>query len=524
MEVNGISNSVTSQQVGLEEDEITILDALRFLRRSWKIIIGMAVGLGLATGLTLWYFVPYKWEASATLMVMSSRFTSGLRPPTLTVQGYQKLLESDAVVSEAKDRLIKRGVLGENGRLRVGGNLKTLIFVSRRSEETSLAPMVQPVAYGKTAEQAASIVNAWVEVFLERVRQINEGTTAATVKFIEEQYPQVRDTLVKGENERATAEKDFQRGYNAATSKWNQKITDFKSERAEKINNYHADTRRFVDEFRSQKNLSTRRARLRAMQAAFGEMQDEQSKVNTTLKQRVLELEAARKELEETPIHITLYKAITDDALWRKMTAENGRQPDWENLKEQGLATQEINPVYVELSSRTSRVAMEVNALKPRSTQLVEELNRMVGEIRELEIVLSSAESSLEKLERDRNSGLVKLEEGLQNHLEELLRSKEEELGAIQVEWETRNGQLTRDILNFRKLFEDLASKYNQALLAKAEQDLEEISLGSPAVAPDFPVSRRILVKALVAAILGGLLGFCIALLRDVGGNVSSKS
>ncbi|MBI4776557.1 MAG: hypothetical protein HY788_20675 [Deltaproteobacteria bacterium] len=523
MEAKDISNPAASPPVGLE-DELTFLDVVRFFRRSWKLIAGLALGAGLVAGVALWYLLPYKWEASATLVVMSSRFTSGLRPPTLTVQGYQKLLESDAVVSETKDRLIEKGGLDKNSRLRVGGNLKTLIFVSRRAEETSLAPMVQAIAYGETAERAASIVNTWVEVFLQRVSQINEGTTAATVKFIDEQYPQIRDTLIDSENDRVAAEKDYQRRYNEATAKWNQRITDFKAERAEKTNNYHAETRRISDEFRSQRNLSTRRARLNAMQAAFGEMQDEQSKVSTTLKQKVLELEAARKELVETPVHITLYKAITDDALWRRMTENNTRQADWEKLRKEGLATQEINPVYVELSSRTSRVAMEVNALSPRSTQMADELNRMVAEIKTLEVALSSDEASLEKLERDRNSGLVKLEEGLQNDLEELLRNKEQELNAIQVEWEARNGQMTRDISNLRKLFEELASRYNQALLAKAEQGIEDISLGSPAVPPDLPVSRGILVKALMAAIFGGLLGFCIALIRTAGGNVSSES
>jgi len=523
MVANDASNPAASPPIELE-DELSFPDVLRFFRRSWKLIVGLALGAGLVVGMALWYLLPYRWEASATLVVMSSRFTSELRPPTLTVQGYQKLLESDAVVSETKDRLIKNGGLDKSSRLSVGGNLKTLIFVSRRAEETSLAPMVQAVAYGKTAERAANIVNTWVAVFLERVSQINEGTTSAKIKFIDEQYPQIRDTLIGSENERGVAENQYQQRYNEATKKWNQRITDFKSERAKSTNDYHAETRRVVDEFRSERNFSTRRARLNAMQAAFGEMQDEQSKVNTTLKQKVLELEAARKELVETPVHITLYKAITDDALWRRMTDDNSRNADWEKLKKEGLATQEINPVYVELSSRTSRIAMEVNALSPRATQLTDELNRMVGEIKTLEVALSSDEASLEKIERDRNSGLVKLEEGLQNDFEELLRNKEQELNAIQVEWEAKNGQMIRDITNLRKLFEELALKYNQALLAKAEQDIEDISLGSPAVPPDLPVSRGILVKGLMAAIFGGLLGFCIALIRTAGGNVSSDS
>src|SRR2546429_6588146 len=52
--------------------------------------------------------------------------------------------------------------------------LETRIFVSRFSETTTLAPMIQVAARGKTPATAATAANTWAEVFLQRVRRSEE--------------------------------------------------------------------------------------------------------------------------------------------------------------------------------------------------------------------------------------------------------------------------------------------------------------------------------------------------------------
>src|SRR5262245_22301719 len=83
---------------------------LRRLSRHWKAVFAAALLSGLVTAGTLFLLVPRKYEASATLVIVPPKVSSDLKPPTLTIQGYQKLLESDSVLEETKRRLADRHV------------------------------------------------------------------------------------------------------------------------------------------------------------------------------------------------------------------------------------------------------------------------------------------------------------------------------------------------------------------------------------------------------------------------------
>src|SRR5215813_8105510 len=140
-----------------DTDELSLVQLVRFFLRHWRLLGGMALATGLTAALFMAYSVPHTYEASATLVIYSPPVSSEFKPPTLTVQGYQKLLESDAVLADTKKRLVQQGMLPEKDSLRLGDNVETRIFVSRLSETTSLAPMLQTVARGQSAEQAAAI-------------------------------------------------------------------------------------------------------------------------------------------------------------------------------------------------------------------------------------------------------------------------------------------------------------------------------------------------------------------------------
>src|SRR5206468_2086424 len=192
------------------------------------------------------FSVPRTYEASATLVIVSPQFSSEFKPPTLTVQGYQKLLESDAVLAETKKRLLQQSVLAEGDTLQLRGNVETHIFVSAQSEATSLAPMLQTVARGKTAEQAAAIANTWAQVFLERTHELMAGTTSAAVQFIDEQYPQARADVARLENEKATTANEFQKRYDEAATRWDEKSLAFKGETADLLSAYKAQTQQVL--------------------------------------------------------------------------------------------------------------------------------------------------------------------------------------------------------------------------------------------------------------------------------------
>ncbi len=496
-------------------EDVTLADVTLFLNRYKWLILGAGVAAGLLTLALLLVLVPRTYNASATLIVVPSKFASDLKPQTLTVQGYQKLLESDAVVAETKRRLVEAGDIEASTDLRVGHNLHTTIFVSRRSEETELAPMIQVDARFASPQLAAKVTNTWAQVFLERVHDVIGGTTTATVELIDRQYPQAKQLLTDLEQGRVKDENAFQKRYDDAETKWDRQITQHKNETSQMVASFLAESRRLREEFQGDHNLDTRAAQVDALRSAYHDLQNEQARVESELDQKKLQLEAARKQLEGTPQYLTLKKAITDDALWEAVASARKDGPTLDDLRDKALTTQEINPVHTDLSSQVASIEMELNALLPRAKQLSTRLDTMADELKTLDSALRADDATFEKLNRERDAGLEVLQEERDLQLTILERQKKQELDAIDRERTTRIAQLTRGIDQQQKLFNELAENYNEATLAKAEQNVEDVRLGAPAVAPERAVSRHAGEAILAGAVLGCFLGAVLGIARD---------
>jgi uncharacterized protein involved in exopolysaccharide biosynthesis len=525
------------------KEEITFADIVRFFGRNWRLIFGLAALAGLGTALVLLLLVPNTYEASATLYIVPPRVTADLKPRTLTIvpkkneasttlvilpQGFgsdlkpqpltiqscQKILESDAVIAEVKKRLVAQTQFPFDRPLRLGAELESRISAARRPEEVT-APMLQAVARGRTGEQAAALANTWAEVFLERTREVIAGTTLSTVKSVDEQYLLARDNLAKIEDARVLDANALQKQVNEAATRWGDRITTFKGETSSLTATFQAETRRLVEEFHGQHSLEDRKAQLAALRRAYGELQEEQVRVTSLLQLKHLQLDAARKQLAETPQLLTVHKAITDDALWRSLADSKSGNADWKAMQQRSLATQEINPVHTSLSTKVAELEMDANALAPRGAALTKDLERISAEMKTLEAQVRTDEANLEKLAREREAGLQELAEERGNKLSQLTRNREEELDATKRQMDTRLGQIDRNIDQQRDLFRQLAETYNQAILAKGEDNAEGVRLSAPAVVPEQPQPRRWLAKALLFAFLGGMLGLAAALVRQ---------
>jgi uncharacterized protein involved in exopolysaccharide biosynthesis len=503
----------SSDGVLKRDDDISLATVTQFFKRYWLLIVGTGLVAGVLTVVAIAVLVPPMYEASATVVIVPLKFSSELKPQTLTVQGYQKLLESDAVVAGTKARLVESGKVDPRTKLRVGENLRTRIFVSRRSEETELAPMIQVIARFDAPETAADVANTWAEVFLERTRELMGGTTSATVLFIDQQYPQAKQELADLEADRVRTENDFQKQCNEIQTRWDRVITKFKNETSEAEAAHQAETRRLLEEFSGERNLETRVAQLDALRKAYGDLQDEQARVESQLELKTLQLEAAKQQVEATPQFLTLQKAITDEALWVALAStseKNGAQ--LEELQQKSLVTQEINPVFTELSSRSAKIEMELNALVPRADQLDKRLAEMAAQMKSLDRTIRADNAAFEKLQRDREAGLQILQEDNTLQLALLHRQQKQEVDSTKREWTIRVSQLEREITQQGALFEQLATNFNEATLAKAEQSVEDVRLGAPAVPPEFAVGRNIALKAALALAIGMILGLVVAL------------
>lgn len=84
--------------------------------------------------------------------------------------------------------------------------------------------------------------------------------------------------------------------------------------------------------------------------------------------------------------------------------------------------------------------------------------------------------------------------------------------------------QLTRNILQLKALEEELRADHNQAVLAKAQEEIEAVHLAARAVPVDEPESRLVLPKSLGAALIGALVGLVIAIGRESRDSTRSRT
>ena len=496
-------------------NQITLGDLIAMCRRSWKAVVVGAVVVGTMVLLAMLFIVPPQYEASAVLVVVQPTFSSELEPATLTVQGYQRLLESDAVIAETTRRLTGDGVLGPSASLRLGAEIHSRIFVSSRSEENELAPMIEATSRWSDAETAAEITNTWSAVFLEQVRQLMGGTTSTTVQFVDAQYRLAKSDLTTLEEQRLDIDRSFFIESDTTSREWDQKILRHETESEELISTYSAETTALVENLKADLNLTTRAAQLTALRRAYEDLQDEQAKVESQLALNQLRLESAQKQLETTSETLKLQRGITDDAVWATIVSSATDATKLDSVFDQRLIAEELNPVYINLSTRASQLELEVRALEPRAEQLRNRLATMTEDIRSLDTGLSADLAAVEKLTQERSAGIKNLKRARTLGLEHLQQEKERALDLLEKRWETDVVQIEREITQQENLFSELAANFNEASLAKADPGAEDIRIGAPAVPPTRPNASHAILRSALAALVGGFLGFVFAIVRD---------
>lgn len=493
---------------------ITVRDVIRFFRRYsvWMCLGGVLAAAAAVLGLEV---LPQSWESGATLVVVPPGFSSELKPSTLSVQAYQMLLESDAVVGKAKEQLQDQQVIEPEDRLRIGDELHTRILVSRRGEERSLAPVIRVLVRWSNADTAARIANTWAHTFLDHMGELMAGTTSPTVKLIDAQYEVGRKELIDLEDGYVEAADGFREQLDEAADRWDGRITEHKQETNSLLADYWAETQGIVEEYRVEHDLDAREARRRALRSAQGELEEEQARVSSQLERSQLTLASARDALENQARTLELRKAITDEALWDAIARE-GEEKRWSELGELSLVTEAPNPTYELLAEKVAEAEVRVNQLRPWKNRLERELETTSADLRALETSLAEDQAELERIKAEREAGLDNLKEERKTRLEILKRARERELSEIENARDNRLKQLERDVNHQRARYGELAKSKNEAILAEAEQGLADVRLGAEAVPPDQPMPRHGLVKVLLAAVLGAFVVGLWGVAREV--------
>jgi capsular polysaccharide biosynthesis protein len=490
-------------------------DLVLFLLRNWRLIFGSIFAFGAATILGTMLLIPRAYESSAVLVIVVPKVSSDLKAASLTIQGYQRLLESDSVLSETRRTLMKTGGMTAEDRLRIGAEVETRIFVSRYSETTTLAPMIQLVARGRTAPLAADIVNTWAKVLQTHVRELMSGATSVTVQFAEEQYPKAKERHARLDTDLSTLKNEYLSKLDELTTLHDQKIAKFRSETYELVGLHQAEYYTKVGELKATLRLDARRQRLRSLSTVMGELLEEQARNKANVEKKKEQIDALQDSLAAVSPFLNLRKALTDEAFWKSVMDGRGKEPDWKLLQDRSLLSQEVNPVHRDLSLGLSQLVVELRTLGPRAQQLEVLLPRMADLMKDEDVALSIDQGKLEKLEQEMSAGLSTLREDRAAKLAVLERDRVRELAVLALERDQRLGRLEREITQEKALFQDLATQYNQSIMARAQQNIEEVRIASAAVPADRPLPRGIAVWAMVAACLGAGVGVTTAFLRE---------
>ncbi len=497
-------------------DQGSLIHLAKFTLRHWRLVLGMALLAGTATAASYLLLFPRVYEASAMLVIVVPKVAPELKPTSLTIQGYQKLLESDAILQETHRLLAAKGSMKADETLRVGTDLETRIFVSKYSETIALTPMIQLLARSKTPARAADLANTWATVLQARVRELMSGTTSVTIQFVEDQYPKSKERRSKLETDLMEVKKTYHQRIDEETTALDQRIAQFKNETLKLVAAEEIEGIRRAGELKAGLKVVARRQKLQAFRNMLAGLQEEHARSKAILDQKKEEVEALRQGLAQTNAFLTLRKALTDESFWKTIVEGRGKEPDWKLLQDRSLLTQEVNPVHRELSLQLSHLEVETRTLTLRAAQLGELLPRMEEQLKEEDVALTNDEGKVDKLERENSVAVASLKETRTAKLANLERDRLRTLETLGLERDARLAPLEREILQEKELFGDLMKQYNQSLLVKAQQNVEEVRTASPAVPVERAQSKGTAIAVLIAMFLGSCVGFTIALVRSV--------
>ena len=492
------------RQPEVVEPGVDLAAVVRFFYEYRLTILGWVFGFGLGAVALVFTLVPRTYEASAVIAVVAPKIESSMAPAAMSVQAYQRILESDAIQAEVRRTLIQEGVLGLQDRPK----FTTAIFVAKRSEEVSLAPFIQVSVVDLQAERAAKIVNRWAEIFMERVKALHGGATGPLVNVVDAQFAKAREDLSSTELARNQAADEEGVRHAALVTTWDAKVSELQVSQTRARAEYDDATKRQLEAFQADQQLDTQRIVLEAIRKSLEAVRGDYEAVTLRASQIDDEVQAAGAVLARTPTALIMRKAISDDGAWQA-TADSQQA-----LLAKGMFTEQANPVHTDLKTRLSNLEVERGALSTRRQAMMSEMVAKREVLKTLETTYRTALSDLDQLTRARLTGQQALieEQGLAMGL--LKRNRELILVASQQTQQARLAALDRTVAQVKGLYEQMAKYQLQGQLSRVQEQQAEFQLVSPAVAPDRPEASRRLLMVIAALFLGGLLGLGHAVVR----------
>ncbi len=246
-------------------------DVVRFLRDSWRWSVGgsfIVGGLAAAWALSQ----PRTWESTANLLLSPPPFSSELKQLSFNLPSYQRLMESPAVLEEARRQLIEQGVLKMDQNLKIGDNIETKVFMSKKGDDVALVPMIDCRGRGENAVQANAITAQWIKVFLDRTKALIDSNASPSFTLIETQFKTNQDKLNQIEKDNKTEASLAQQKQADATQRWNETINVFNVETNQQLATFQNETEKLITDLRLSLDLPGLDARIAALSRALSDL------------------------------------------------------------------------------------------------------------------------------------------------------------------------------------------------------------------------------------------------------------
>ncbi|MGB6853607.1 MAG: hypothetical protein WBG49_13565 [Thermoanaerobaculia bacterium] len=454
-------------------------------------------------------FVHPLFTSTATLVVMSPTFAPEPETGELSLQGYQRLLDSGAVRTQTSYELQENQILEPGEPFR----LESQIFISRRQDTTALAPVLELGGFARSPEKAAAVANTWAEVFIDLTQELATSATTASVEVVGEEYSAVVESLEEKEAQLQALESDFQGELDKRANAWSRSIVASRAKTADLVAEHQSATRALMTELLEARFRETGRdlqvtapvqAKLRQLAAV--RIQLAQTSPLMILETRTSAIGRAPEAAASAPV-VVLERTTGEEAVPEKLTFRSPPSGGAGTFEERTEVVPEIDPNYGELAMRASAIELELRELVTDGWGPVAALT-----------------AELEQLQRERLAGLEKLREERGAELTALERKRKRELDAIARGQKSKIAGLRRGISELEGLAAGLVAAKSEALLSRVQDDTGAVRVAASAVPTGQQESRQVRLKALLAAFAGGILGFVVALFREFGAAASGRA
>ncbi|MCD6427968.1 MAG: hypothetical protein J7L03_07755 [Caldisericaceae bacterium] len=417
------------------DEEVDLRDYINVLIKWKKMIIGITILAMLVAGVMSYFVLPKTYEATGSLLVNPKEAKVNISTPEqlLNPLTFLPQISVNTYTDIIKNKSLESKVISDLGLQNPPYNITIDQFDKMISVENPKNTTIIKVTTDFTdPEIAQKITETVLKRAVELIDEINKSKMSASVKNLAKQFELAKSNL----------------------------------ESAEKA----------IADFNSQKdNITNLKQKRNAYYNALNSYLSQLLSLDYQIEQYKKQLASVKEQLKTTDKYLVTQKSILDEPLISQLATSlaNANIADLSQLK---VNSQQINPVYEDLSAKKSNYTITLSGLEAKK-------------------------SSLLSLEADIKDKIHKLDE---------------EINSKQLQLDELNRQLNIAQTRYNKVF----SNYQQSLLAN-ENMLSPVSIIDVPVVPTRPVKPKklfnIAVSGVAAFFFAVLLAFFLEYWRGKG-------